>query len=230
MPGNYPTKAPDVAEALGDVDLIELLAGPHERGLVGARQLRDDFEDLIGETKLESLVVIIDDLDRCAPDRIVETLEAIKLFLAVPHVAFVIGADYRILRYAIGKRYEAHLVEAEQGAPDKVDLVSDYIEKLIQIPYYLPRLSPSELETYMSLLFCQLHAKGNFARVHAAFVRARAGNITTTFGHEQVSAGSGRGRLQRRLGVFLGLVEAHRRRSAMRSKEILDRRRDFSTR
>ena len=33
------------------------------------------------------------------------------------------------------------------------------MEKLIQIPYHLPRLSPSEVETYMNLLFCQLRLK-----------------------------------------------------------------------
>ena len=49
--------------------------------------------DLLAKTKFRALVVLIDDLDRCSPGRIVENLEAIKLFLNVGNAAFVIGAD-----------------------------------------------------------------------------------------------------------------------------------------
>ena len=45
------------------------------------REFRDDFKKMIEKSKIEKLVVIIDDLDRCTPDRLIENLEAIKLFL-----------------------------------------------------------------------------------------------------------------------------------------------------
>jgi predicted KAP-like P-loop ATPase len=64
----------------------------------GIREFRKDFEKLLKETKLKTLVVIIDDLDRCMPDTIIETLEAIKLFLFVPHTAFILGADERLVK------------------------------------------------------------------------------------------------------------------------------------
>lgn len=48
------------------------------------REFRSDFEKLIEKTNLKSLVILIDDLDRCSPDRIIDNLEAIKLFLNVP--------------------------------------------------------------------------------------------------------------------------------------------------
>lgn len=38
---------------------------------------------------------------------------------------------------------------------EESNLVQDYLEKLIQIPYYLPRLSSAEIETYVNLLLCQ---------------------------------------------------------------------------
>ena len=40
---------------------------------------------------------------------------------------------------------------------DSEQIVTDYIEKLIQIPYRIPKLSPSEIESYKNLLFCQNH-------------------------------------------------------------------------
>ena len=175
-------------ESLAEIDFTELLEeNPANLGIIGARQFRKDFGALIDETNLETLVILIDDLDRCEPTHLVETLEAIKLFLAVPHVAFVIGADERIVRYAIAKRYETGSVEAEEGRTDRYgDLVGDYLEKLIQVPYHLPRLSPSEIETYMSLLFCQLHLEDDFSVVLDAFLATRRESITRAFRHQEV--------------------------------------------
>ena len=126
------------------------------------REFRDQFGDLLAKTKFKALVVLIDDLDRCSPDRIVENLEAIKLFLNVGNTAFVIGADLRIVRHAIAVRYKDALEAARRSSsPGDAsgeageELVNDYVEKLIQVPYHLPRLSPAEIETYLSFLFAQ---------------------------------------------------------------------------
>ncbi len=70
-----------------------------------------------------------------------------------------LGADRRIIRQAVTWRYREALAVAANGeTADSTDrLVEDYLEKLIQIPYRLPRLSPSEIETYLTLLFCKRH-------------------------------------------------------------------------
>lgn len=154
-------------------------------GPLDIRTFRDEFARLIEETNLRALVVVVDDLDRCSPERLVENLEAIKLFLAVPRTAFVIAADERIVRHAIRQRYATYSPHTGGSAADEsYDLVTDYMEKVIQIPYHLPRLSPSEVETYMTLLFCQLHVTPSerFADVLSACDAARAENLYRTFG------------------------------------------------
>lgn len=46
------------------------------------RKFRKEFEDMLKDvSSVRTLVVIIDDLDRCSPERIIDTLEAIKLLL-----------------------------------------------------------------------------------------------------------------------------------------------------
>jgi hypothetical protein len=128
---------------------------------------RKDFDDLLKATKFNKLIVIIDDLDRCTPDRIIDNLEAVKLFLNVPNTAFVIGADPRIVKHAIEYRYKqkGKIVDA-----DDADIVKDYLEKLIQIPYNLPKLSDSEVETYISLLICKRELpEENFKKIHDFF-------------------------------------------------------------
>ena len=45
------------------------------------RQFQECFDKLLVEAKIDQLVVLIDDLDRCLPSTAIETLEAIRLFV-----------------------------------------------------------------------------------------------------------------------------------------------------
>ena len=147
------------------------------------REFRDDFKKMLDRSKIEKLVVIIDDLDRCTPDRLIENLEAIKLFLNVDKTAFVIGADPRIVRHAIELRYKTDGIENSSDVESRNErIVSDYLEKLIQVPYYLPKLTDNEVETYLSLLFCQKELGSDFNKVLEAFCTARENNRYDVFG------------------------------------------------
>ncbi|UJF27923.1 P-loop NTPase fold protein [Planococcus sp. 107-1] len=155
------------------------------------RTFRERFSELLDECKIDSLVVLIDDLDRCSPERIIENLEAIKLFLNVPNTSFVIGADPRIVRHAIQVRYNS--VEFEKNESNRFSseaLINDYLEKLIQIPYYIPRLSPAEVESYMALLFCNKDIVDTemFNSVFTHCNEQRLKNRYATFGYSSVNA------------------------------------------
>ena len=60
---------------------------------------------LVHTLEVKRLVVIVDDLDRCLPPSVIETLEAIRLFLAAPRTAFVIAADEALIREAVMHRF-----------------------------------------------------------------------------------------------------------------------------
>ena len=138
------------------------------------RNIRDfhkDFAELLTEAKIKALVVFIDDLDRCLPDTIIETLEAIKLFLFVPGTVFILGADERLIQYAVRQRFpELPGTEAEVGR--------DYLEKLVQIPIRIPPLSSAEVHSYMNLLFAQLRVAED---EYAAICDHVSGFQTTSF-------------------------------------------------
>ncbi len=120
------------------------------------KSFKDDFSELISLTNYDSVVIFIDDLDRCLPERVIDTLEAIKLFLSVDNTAFVIGADERILKHSISMHLQLHTFNNNSDFLQTTEqIVTDYIEKLIQIPYRIPKLSPSEIESYNNLLFCK---------------------------------------------------------------------------
>ncbi len=57
---------------------------------------REEFAELLSHEALRHVsrvVVLVDDLDRCLPGTVIETLETMRLFLAVPKMSFVIAAD-----------------------------------------------------------------------------------------------------------------------------------------
>jgi hypothetical protein len=184
--------------------LIEKDSSP--AGPLDVRTFRERFAEMLRESDIDTLVVLIDDLDRCSPERIIENLEAIKLFLNVERTAFVIGADPRIVRHAISVRYRTGEVGDATNGTDATDerLVTDYLEKLIQIPYWLPRLSPAETETYMALLFCRRDLDPErWSQCLASCDAQRGQNRYGTFGYGSIRAALGGGELEAALADSL---------------------------
>tara|TARA_R110002049_G_scaffold236239_1_gene409448 strand:+ start:1488 stop:3332 length:1845 start_codon:yes stop_codon:yes gene_type:complete len=125
------------------------------------------FEELIKETSLKKIVVFIDDLDRCSPDTVIGTLEAIKLFLFAKNTAFIIGADERLIKHAVRRRFP-------EIPGDNTEVGRDYLEKLIQYPIRIPPLSDLELTTYINLLFTNLYTDiGEFDHIRISVLKEK---------------------------------------------------------
>jgi len=125
------------------------------------------FEELIKETNLKKIVVLIDDLDRCSPDTVIGTLEAIKLFLFAKNTAFIIGADERLIKHAVRRRFP-------EIPGDNTEVGRDYLEKLIQYPIRIPPLSDLELTTYINLLFTNLYTDiGEFEHIRISVLEEK---------------------------------------------------------
>lgn len=155
-----------------------------EEKYAAVREFRKDFEDLIKKSKQGRVVVLIDDLDRCLPRHIIENLEAIKLFLNVPQTAFVIAADSYIVSNAIRSEYK-EIIEA--ATKDRPNLGDSYMEKFIQLPYRIPALSPKEVETYVTLLFCQsILDEDSFKKVRDDFEKFAASNKFDRYGWQSI--------------------------------------------
>lgn len=164
-----------------------ILKGDSDKKYQAVREFRRDFEDLIKKSKQGKIVVLIDDLDRCLPRNIIENLEAIKLFLNVPKTAFVIAADQFIVSNAIKSEYKAIIEASDDATVDSVvmrpNLGDSYMEKFIQLPYNIPTLSYKEVETYVTLLFCQsLLPDEVFSLVHKDFTQFCVNNKFDCYG------------------------------------------------
>jgi predicted KAP-like P-loop ATPase len=103
---------------------------------------RHEFKDILHGLK-RTLVVFIDNLDRCSPPNTIHTLEAIRLFLFMPSTAFVIAADEDMIRHAVSQHF---------NRPSERH-VADYLDKLIQVPVRVPRIGVQEVRAYLFSLF-----------------------------------------------------------------------------
>lgn len=118
-----------------------------------ARQIqkfREEFGEFIKTLGIKRLVVQIDDLDRCLPETAVQTLEAAKLFLFLPQVAFIVAADEGMIEYSV-KRHFPDLPIGPAGA----SYARAYLEKLIQVPFRIPALGDGEIHAYIALLMAE---------------------------------------------------------------------------
>ena len=130
---------------------------------------REEFEELLDEAKIDQLVVLIDDLDRCLPATAIDTLEAIRLFLFVPKTAFVIGADEGMIEYAVRQHFpNLPLVSGP------IPYARHYLEKLIQVPFRIPVLGVHESRIYVTLLLVEALVGDCHDGFHTLLDKARA--------------------------------------------------------
>jgi len=94
--------------------------------------------------RIDRIVLYIDDLDRCQPEKVVAVLQAIHLLLAFELFVVVVGVDIRWVSKAISNVYP-HLQDGTNldARADKLNTATsfDYLEKIFQIPYRLPTLN-----------------------------------------------------------------------------------------
>lgn len=112
------------------------------------REFREKFAELVKEAGIKKLVIFVDELDRCNPTTILDTLEAMRLFLFNGNVSFVIGADERHVTYAIRSKFTD--IEGIN-----MDIGKEYQEKLIQYPIRIPCMNKDETEFYIMCLLAE---------------------------------------------------------------------------
>jgi len=161
---------------IDDVESSDIIDAVHDE--LSNKEIREDikefqknFSELLEETSIRRLVIFIDELDRCSPDTILETLEAIRLFLFAGNSVFIIGADERHISYAVKRKFDK--IEGQQ-----IDIGKEYLEKIIQYPIRIPRLNAKEVEFYITCLLFEKDLRNDEFQEMMGFINGeRSRNI-----------------------------------------------------
>lgn len=144
-----------IAKGFGDKDVKSILGvftqdvvSTHIHKVESIEQFVDKFKDLVKELKEtdRSLVVTVDDLDRCLPESALDIFEAIKLFMDVEGVRFILSLDRDVIRKALKVRYERI-----RGSENFVD-PDEYVEKAITVAFHIPIMSAEARDQYLATL------------------------------------------------------------------------------
>ena len=107
-------------------------------------QLQKHFRSLVDTVRgNKRLVFFIDDLDRCMPDKAMNLIEALKLYLNIKDCVYFIGVDRAVLEGVIQKHYKDLDLGMDGG---------DYLGKIVQLPFTVPLIEPEHMGEYVDTL------------------------------------------------------------------------------
>jgi len=144
------------AEARAKADVVGTVLGhlssvtEYREQLSLVARTRERFDELnraVTETApadRKRFVIVIDDLDRCAPENVVKVLEAVHLLFNYEMFVVVLAVDTRWLAQSLQIRYRQLLGEPDSAGP------YDYLEKIIQIPVHLLPLGEARVRTMIT--------------------------------------------------------------------------------
>lgn len=94
-----------------------------------------------------NFVVFVDDLDRCLPEKAVETLELIKTMFNIESFAFVLALDDEVIERGIGHRYKEYQLVGKK--PEMPITGFEYLEKIVHLPFRLPALTREQASAFV---------------------------------------------------------------------------------
>jgi len=113
--------------------------------VLGVTESKDALKKIKNPDQKASLVIFIDDLDRCPLPKIIQVLETIKVFLDKEGCVFVLGAAKNIIQSALENNKDYNNVDAEK-----------FLEKIIQIDFSLPKKTHENSESFLQEIKEQL--------------------------------------------------------------------------
>jgi hypothetical protein len=137
------TAAASLVPLSGPASVVDALWQLAESDPAARNQLRRTIEQALrawayadSDQVKRLLVVFIDDLDRCTPPSVLEMFEAIKVYMDVFGIVFVVAYDERVVADALQSSPAfGHYDEAAKR---------EYLEKIIQLVYRLPEPGDTE--------------------------------------------------------------------------------------
>ena len=115
------------------------------------KEFRDMLKDFVEANRVEnkqgeetnSLIIVIDELDRCRPDYALSVLEIIKHLFNVKGVQFILGVNLEALGHSVSKRY-GEKIDSER-----------YLRRFVNIIFELPTNTNNSTDKALVVQYAQ---------------------------------------------------------------------------
>ncbi|MFV0676922.1 P-loop NTPase fold protein [Variovorax sp. tm] len=106
---------------------------------------------------IDRIVLYIDDLDRCQPEKVAEVLQAVHLLLSFKLFVVFVAVDVRWVSRALLKHYP---MLDEKSGKDGGATAHDYLEKIFQVPYWVRPMTDGASADFVRDLLAQPQRMG----------------------------------------------------------------------
>ncbi len=132
----------------GSVDFAEKIKGLKE-------QFQEAVNEKLKKTQKDRVVIFVDDLDRLQPEKAVELLEVLKVFLDCENCVYVLAVDYEVVTQGIRRKF-GDAVGEQKG--------KSFFDKIIQLPFKMP-VAQYDICKYVTDQLVKMNVKADGADV-----------------------------------------------------------------
>ncbi|MFW6174980.1 MAG: P-loop NTPase fold protein, partial [Chloroflexota bacterium] len=122
----------------------------------------DRLVHLVAPGEDEALVIFVDDLDRCSPDRVKDAVEAINLLFnnsASSRTVFVLGMDVDMVAASLSVAYRPIIGELRRRESEAAgDFGFRFLGKIVQLSFTIPGPREPELDSFLNELIGTVNA------------------------------------------------------------------------
>jgi hypothetical protein len=133
-----------------------------EPALYSSEQFEKAFGDIVGKTKCQKMVIIIDNLDRCSRDRVVEVLGVVKTYLEPKgknKCIFIIPCDDSAIKEQVKAAYDVLATDDEKTDPE--GYADEYLRKFFNASIRITPFMEKEIEPYIERLLVKIRLTEN---------------------------------------------------------------------
>jgi tetratricopeptide (TPR) repeat protein len=106
------------------------------------------------------MVIFIDDLDRCSPEKVAAVMEAVNLFLAgeFPNCIFIMGMDAEVVAAALEEAHNKVIARVPKYSL-RTPLGWRFMDKFVQLPFVIPPSEEDDIRKYVHSLLVSSKSK-----------------------------------------------------------------------
>ena len=135
-----------------------------EPALFSSEQFEKAFEDMVKATPCEKMVIIIDNLDRCSRDRVVEVLGVVKTYLepkGKDKCIFIIPCDDSAIKEQVKATYA--ILDRGDEKTDVEGYADEYLRKFFNASICITPFIEKEIESYIETLLGKIRLTESMA-------------------------------------------------------------------